>query len=605
MQKHTLHLLTPFLFFFTLFNSACAQNPPAAAIAYLDEERLAMQSTVLLNNESRMIPLQNLEELKVASINFSNTYSAVFDSLLNKYTRVTQFKGVDYLGPKNIAALTQDLKFYNTLVIQVTDVDLKNQKITEFIRANQQLKKVVLAVFGNGNALATLNDHTGPILWTEKVTTVTASVAAQAIFGGVALTQNLPRTFSAKYAVNTGFSTIKTRLQYTIPEAAGINSKNLTEIDDIAAEAIRQHATPGCVVLVAKDGKVIFNKAYGYHTYEAEAPEKVSDIFDLASVTKISATTIEAMKLVEEGKLSLDSTMGSYLSVAQNTNKTTITVRELMLHQAGLVPYIPFHDMIKPADHSADSSAAYPTKVSDGYYVRAGFYKDFMLPVMLKSHLNVRGKYEYSDLSMYFMKEIIESVTAEPLNLYMQQNFYDKLGMQTAGFLPRNRFTVDQIVPTENDTYFRHTLLRGFVHDQGAALAGGVSGHAGLFASANDLAILFQMLLNKGTYGDKQYLQAATIDSFTVKQSNVSRRGLGFDRWDPLTSRHYPSELASDQTYGHTGYTGTCVWVDPKYNLVYIFLSNRVHPKVTEKLSSLRIRPRIQDVVYKAIEKGL
>ncbi|RYY35157.1 MAG: beta-N-acetylglucosaminidase, partial [Sphingobacteriaceae bacterium] len=361
----------------------------------------------------------------------------------------------------------------------------------------------------------------------------------------------------------------------------------------------------GCVVLVAKDGKVIFNKAYGYHTYEADQPEKVSDIFDIASVTKIGATTVEVMKLVEEGKLSLDSTMGSYLPVARNTNKTTITVRELMLHQAGLVPYIPFHDMVKPADHSADSSSAFPTKVADGYYVRAGFYKDYMLPTMLKSHLNVRGKYEYSDLSMYFMKEIVESITAEPLNQYVQTNFYNKLGMQTAGFLPRNRFGTDQIIPTEQDSYFRHTLVHGYVHDQGAALAGGVSGHAGLFASANDLAILFQMLLNKGTYGDQQYLKPATIDSFTVKQSNVSRRGLGFDRWDPLVSRHYPSELASDQTYGHTGYTGTCVWVDPKYNLVYIFLSNRVYPKVTQKLSSLSIRPRIQDVVYKAIEKGL
>jgi CubicO group peptidase (beta-lactamase class C family) len=605
MRKNHRALLPLLLLPFILFHSACAQQPPLNTAAYINEEKLAGQTTVLLNNDSLLVPLKKLDELKIASINFSNTYAAAFDSLLNKYARINTVKGQDYLGPKNINMLTQDLKFYNTLIIQVTDIDLKNPRVLSFIKANQKLKKVVLAFFGNGNVLNTLDDYTEPVIWTEKVTPVTSAFVAQAIFGGVALAQKLPKAFSAKYTTNSGYITQKTRLQYTIPELAGINANNLKEIDNVAAEALRQHATPGCVVLVAKDGKVIFNKAYGYHTYNADEPDKITDIFDLASVTKIGATTMEVMKLVEEGKLNLDSTMGSYVPLARTTNKNNILVRELMLHQAGLVPYIPFHDHVKPSDHSADSSAAYPTKVADGYFIRQDFYKDYMLPTMLKTGLRVRGHYEYSDLSMYFMKEIVESVTAEPLNEYVQTEFYNKLGMQTAGFLPRKRFNVDQIVPTENDTYFRHTLLEGYVHDQGAALAGGVSGHAGLFASANDLAILFQMVLNKGTYGDIQYFKPQTVDMFTAKQSAVSRRGLGFDRWDPILTRHYPSELASDQTFGHTGYTGTCVWVDPKYNLVYIFLSNRVHPAVTERLSSLRIRGRIQDVIYRAIAAGL
>jgi len=177
--------------------------------------------------------------------------------------------------------------------------------------------------------------------------------------------------------------------------------------------------------------------------------------------------------------------------------------------------------------------------------------------------------------------------------------------MQTAGFLPLNRFNVNQIVPTENDTKDRKALLDGYVHDPTAALMGGVAGHAGLFASANDIAILYQMMLNKGTYGGVQYIKPATVDLFTAKQSAVSRRGLGFDRWDPIAERHYPSRNASDQAYGHTGFTGTCVWVDPKYNLVYVFLSNRVYPNVGNKLGSLNIRPRIQDAVYEAIQKGM
>lgn len=222
---------------------------------------------------------------------------------------------------------------------------------------------------------------------------------------------------------------------------------------------------------------------------------------------------------------------------------------------------------------------------------------------MLNSGLANRGKYVYSDLSMYFMKEIVERQSGEHLENYVQNQFYKPLGMTRAGFNPRRRFPKDQIIPTEDDQPFRKTLLEGYVHDQGAAMVGGVSGHAGLFSSANDLAILYQMILNRGVYGGMQYFKPGTVDMFTAKQSDVSRRGLGFDRWDPESTSGYPSKLASPQTYGHTGYTGTCVWVDPKYNLIYIFLSNRVNPTVSTKLSDLNIRGRIQDVIYEAIIK--
>jgi CubicO group peptidase (beta-lactamase class C family) len=421
----------------------------------------------------------------------------------------------------------------------------------------------------------------------------------------VAVTQNLTSTLSQKYRANTGFITIKTRLQYTVPEEVGINASNLNAIDNIAYEAIRNQATPGCVVLVAKDGKVIFNKAYGYHTYDKTTPDRITDIFDLASVTKISATTIETMRLTEEGILNLDSTIGTYIPMARKTNKNDIRLRELMEHQAGLIPDIQTYEKLKPIDISTDSSAAYPTKVALHYYLRQNYFRDVMWADMLNSPLRTRGQYIYSDLSMCFMKEINETITSTPLNEYVQNNFYDPLGMQTAGFLPYKRFPLNQIVPTENDEIFRHSLLDGYVHDPTAALLGNVSGNAGLFSSANDLAILYQMLLNRGTYGGDEYFKPATVDEFTAKQSDVSRRGIGFDRWDPIADRHYPSKLASPKTFGHTGYTGIGVWVDPTYNLVYIFLSNRVNPKVTDKLSSLNVRPRIQDAVYEAIQKGL
>lgn len=597
--------LVPVLLLFVLFNSACAQNP-SAGIAYVNEEKQVQNSTVLLNDASYAVPLQNLENVKAASVHFSYQYATEFDSLLNKYSKVDSFNGNDYLtGLKNITNLSLDLKWYNTVIIALGPQDVSNPQVLAFIQQNQKLKNIVIALFGIGSSLAKLNDIGAPVIWSERMSPVSADFSAEAIFGGVAITQKLQATYSPRYAAGMGFLTQKTRLQYTVPEEVGINAANLQEIDDIANQAVSEHATPGCVVLVARDGKVIFNKAYGYHTYDNREPDKLTDIFDLASVTKVTATTMAVMRLTEEGVLNMDSTIGHYIPYAHGTNKDDIKLRELMTHQAGLVPDVRTYEDLKPSDHSIDSSAAYPTKVVDNYYLRKNYFNDVMWPKIMSSPLRTRGQYVYSDISMVFMKEISETASSQPINLYVLHQFYLPLGMQTTGYLPLYRFAATRIIPTENDVVFRHVLLDGYVHDQTAALCGDVSGNAGLFSDANDLAILYQMLLNKGTYGGVRYFKPETVTMFTSQQSGVSRRGLGFDRWDPLPTHHYPSQLASPETFGHTGYTGTCVWVDPKYNLVYIFLSNRVNPKVTEKLSSLNTRPRIQDAVYKAIEKGL
>jgi CubicO group peptidase (beta-lactamase class C family) len=606
MRKNKRGCIPLILLAFTLFHSACAQNPPLIGQAYINEEKSVEKSTVLFNNAAYLIPLQKLDNLKIASVHFTNQYTTAFDSLLNKYSKVQAFDGNGYTGSNaTFNNLSADLKWYNTIIVQVNDADLNNPQLIDFINTNQKLKNVIVVAFGNGSLLSKLNTVTSPVIWSERVNAVSAAYAAQAIFGGMPITQKLTRTYSPVYSTGMGFITDKTRLQYTVPEEAGINATNLQVIDQIAREAIAEHATPGCVVLVAKDGKVIFNKAYGYHTYDNTIPDKLTDIFDVASMTKVTATTMEAMKLTGEGKLSVENTLGYYVPLARKSNKNDLKISEILMHQAGLIPDIPTFEKIKPADHSTDSSAAYPTKVSDHYFLRKDYYKDVMLPDMLNSPLKTRGQYVYSDLSMLLMKEVVESITSIPLNEYVQQQFYGPLGMQTAGFLPLYRFSPNQIIPTENDQEYRKSLLDGYVHDPTAALMGGVAGHAGLFASANDLAIIYQMTLNRGNYGGFQYLKPEIVDLFTSKQSEVSRRGLGFDRWDPIADRHYPSKLASPQTYGHTGFTGTCIWVDPKYNLVYIFLSNRVNPTVGSKLSSLNIRPRIQDAVYEAIAKGL
>src|SRR5690606_8042409 len=308
----------------------------------------------------------------------------------------------------------------------------------------------------------------------------------------------------------------ETSLKSSKPEAVGIDGKILTEkIDNIVLEAIRERATPGAVVAVIKDNKVIFEKAYGYHTYENQVETKVDDIFDLASISKIAATTLAVMRLSEEGKINLNETLGHYLEDSRNTNKANIRLKDVMLHQAGLIPSIPFHRGLKDNDYSSDSSATYPTKVADGFYLRENYFDEEMWPKILNSPTKPSGGYVYSDLSMYLMQKVIERQSEMPLDKYVKDIFYDSLGMHSTSFNPWKNYPSYRIVPTERDgKSFRDTLLLGFVHDQGAALANGVAGHAGLFSTARDLAIYGQLLLNRGSYGGATFLKSETIDFF-------------------------------------------------------------------------------------------
>ena len=593
-------ILTSLIFLITVSTVACSQDHQKSE-KWITNFQNIEKSTVVLNNDKQLIPFLNLEEKKIASIDLGFSHSITFDSLANKFSKVDHFNANTYLAQNNLKELIDDLKFYNNLIFCLSDVSVFNAEVMTFIKEMEQKKQVVIALFGDARSLTKLDEVNAPIIWCPQHNDDGANFTAQLIFGGTNTSAKLTSNYSDKYQSGMGNSIEKIRLKYTVPEEVGINTHALKAIDEVANEAIREKATPGMVVLVAKDGKVIFNKAYGYHTYENQVADKVNDIFDLASITKTSATTLEVMRLHEQGKLNLDTTINTYLARTRNTDKQKIKVKEVMLHQAGFIPFIPFYNYIKPTDYSRDSTESFNLKVADSFYMKKEYYKNIMWKRMLETPLRTRGNYVYSDLSMYYMQEMVENITQTPLELAVQRNFYQPLGMTTTGFNPRYRFSKSQIVPTENDIFFRKTLLWGYVHDQGAAMAGGVAGHAGLFSNATDLAILYQMLLNRGTYGGKRYFKASTVDLFTAKQSDLSRRGLGFDRWDPDLSKGYPSKLASSQTFGHTGYTGTCVWVDPKHNLVYILLSNRVHPQVSDKLSKLNVRARIQDIIYQAI----
>lgn len=580
------------LFFLFCFNLSvvCAQQNPVEVLTTLNR---MTASSVLLNNEKSIIPLKKLQERKMGSL-FA---SAALNRLLNKYESVPNLSTGAFSNDS-------DLKHFNTLIIEVNDTLLTNAHFIDRLHQLSKTKQLIIAGFGSYACLAQLNNLKSPIIWNQDTSDYAKVIVAQIAFGGVAAEGKLPVSVSSNFHKGAGYATVKTRLEYTIPEAVGIDGAKMTaEIDAIAKEMIEGKAAPGGVVMIVKDNNVIFEKAYGNHYYDVLQPVTTDDIFDLASISKIAATTLAVMKLEEDEKIDLNKTIGDYLKDARATNKANIKVRDVMLHQAGFVSFIPFYRDLTIEDFRTDSSSAFPVKVSENYYLRKGYFENVMWPLMLQSKVKPPGEYLYSDLSMYVMQKIVEAQSEKPLDKFVKEEFYDKLGMYSTGYNPRERFPASRIVPTELDKTFRNSQLIGYVHDQGAAMAGGIAGHAGLFATANDLAIYGQLLLNKGVYGGEAYLKPETVDKYTRRYGANSRRGLGFDRQDPDPAKEYPSKYASTSVFGHTGYTGTAIWMDPEQELVYIFLSNRVQPFVSPYLSKLDIRSRIHDAIYKAIPK--
>jgi CubicO group peptidase (beta-lactamase class C family) len=601
---NSFHIRSSIFFILILsFTIACSQPEPIKNKTTVDQKE-PEKSTVVLNNSGGFIPVKELKDVRIASVHFNFTNSNTFDSIANKYWAVEAFNGDTIINDEDFFALHDKLKLYNLVLIELSAETKFSSGLTTFIKELETITKTIVVVTGSGKNLAYLNNIKSPIIWNKTDNSEIASVLAQVIFGGKAANNHLNATYSGKFKKGSGSTTAKTRLGYSVPEAVSVNSTLLSGIDSIVHAGIAAHSAPAIVVLVAKDGEVIFNKAYGTHTYDGGQETKLTDLFDLASVTKVTATTPVVMRLYDGKVLNLDSPISKYVAVTRNiADKKDIRIKEAMLHEAGYTPYIKFYELLKPSDLSRDSSAAYPTAIADNYFLRANYFNEVMWPVTLNSKVETRGKYVYSDVSMYMMKEVVETATHQKLNDYVLNELYLPLGMQTTGFLPRKRFDRSRIVPTtENDNWVRNMLVQGYVNDPGAAMAGGVEGHAGLFSNANDLAIFYQMLLNKGVYGGSKYYNASTVDLFTSRRSKTSGRGYGYARItekEEQANKGYPSQ----QAFGHSGYTGTYVWVDPKYNLVYICLTNRVYPddNKTYGPSKVNIRAEVLDLVYKSV----
>ncbi len=402
------------------------------------------------------------------------------------------------------------------------------------------------------------------------------------------------------------------------PEEVGIDGQILNrEINTIMQEAIDQGAFPGAQILLAKDGIIFYEGTFGHHTYERKQAVRPTDLYDLASLTKTTATTLALMKLYEEGLFDLDKAMGDYFPKITKRDKRDLQMREVLAHQAGLKAWIPFWSESKRKNGrfkwntvKSDSSRRFPYRISESGLFLHRKYKERKIYRMIKqSEVSEEKEYLYSGLSYYLFPEWVERASGLPFEEYLDQKFYTPLGAETLKFNPYKYFPLERITPTEADTFFRMDTLHGRVHDEGAAMMLGVSGNAGLFSNARDLAKVYQMLLNKGQYGGVQYLSPQTIKTFTTRQfpENDNRRGLGFDKplinYDPLLSS--VARDATSQSYGHTGYTGTLVWADPVHNLLFVFLSNRVHPtRNNSKIYQLNVRPNIHNLVYDLLRSG-
>lgn len=560
------------------------------------------------------IPL-SAQQKKIAYVGIGesgpNTLSRRLQEDLNADVFFFSYKDDQAKADEIIKQVPKDGK-YDAIIIGVHNYSLRpanNFGISQAaIQLYKELNFIKTITLTFGNVLATRNFCSA---WTLAACyqddAITQHAAADLLEGKSFSMGKLPVSFCS-YKTGDGFvhGGIK-------PIKAAVDTKDkFYEVDSIVEDGLAQQAFPGCVILAAHKGKIIYHKAFGYYDFEAKEKVTTQSIYDLASVTKISATTVSVMKLYEEGKLDIDKTIGDYLPVAKGSNKSGILLRDLLLHQAGLVPYIVFYKETLDAKTGKPYSSIYSSKLAKGFdvrvaenmYIRNG-WGDIMFDEILKSPLGPRNKYVYSDNDFIFLGKIVEQITGMTLDEYARKNFYDKLGMKTTGFLPRKRFPVNRIVPTEADDYFRRQTVRGDVHDEGAAMFGGVAGHAGLFSNAYDLSLLYQMLLNGGELNGVRYLKPETIKLFTDYNSDISRRGLGFDKPEKDNAEReepYPSSLASPETFGHTGFTGTCVWVDPKNDLLYIFLSNRVNPtRNNYKLGRMNIRSKIQDAIYRAV----
>ena len=570
----------------------------------------------LLKNKNDVLPIENLQKNKIAYVKMGDDVNSDFVKTLKKYTEVTE------VAHDNIDSLNIKLQQFDKVIIgfHKSDKPWKSHAFTdkELIDIQEIAKKntVILDAFVKPYALAQISnfDEIEAVIVSYQNRDIAQIVSAQIIFGAVAAKGILPVSIANFFKVGEGLSTQKlNRLGFNVPENLRMNRTILNQIDGIAQTAINEKVAPGITVLVARKGQVIFEKSYGHFDYEKKTKVKTSDVYDVASLTKILATLPNVMQLYDKKKLNLNSTLGKMLPVFKDSDKADINFKDLMTHAARLKAWEPFYkktidSLQKPTTkwYQKLPSESFKKKVADSLYIRND-YHDTIIKYIVESKLNPKKEYKYSDFTFIILKEFIEKTWQKPLDEVADNNFFSILGTNNTLFNPLQRVDKSQIPPTEIDKYFRQQTLQGYVHDMAAAMEGGVSGQAGLFSNAIDVAKIMQMFLQKGNYGGTKFFSPQTFDDFNTCYlcPEGNRRGLGFDK-PQLAGQEGPTcNCVSPSSFGHTGFTGTMTWADPESEIVYVFLSNRTYPdaNLPNLLTKNKVREKIQKIIQEAIIK--
>ena len=597
----------------------------------------ARETLFLLKNHDQLLPLGGLDTLRVGVFFMQNAEPTVFLETLRKYTPHITGEALPMLmgTPKAKAWVKAREGTYDIHVLFLRDDVFQGEPLPYMyrratIQALQEAAPTItvlaepkqglqeMPVLAEAEALLTTTDT----YWGQ-------SLAAQVIFGGSPIDNRLPIALADQFPVGSGLALGASRLGYTPPEATGMRAQLLRDsIAHLVQLGLDSMAYPGAQVLVAHRGKIVYHEAFGHHTYEQLRPVQTDDIYDLASVTKVSSALPALMQWYGQGRFELDAPLTRYFDgFRRRSNKDELTYRQMLAHNARLRPWIPYWQgtlrghgrypwrrrwnptrindrRFRWNTFEAEPSEKYSIRITDSLWLHRDF-KEKIYKAIRKSPLNEEPGYVYSGLLFYLLPEIVQDMAGKNFEEYLKETFYRPLGAHTITYNPLRYYDETRIVPTEQDTFFRMQLLHGTVHDEGAAMMGGVSANAGLFASANDLAKLFQMYMNYGQYGNRQLIASRAVEEFTRCQycEEDNRRGLGFDKpmieYDSTAS--YIAEAASARSFGHSGYTGTFVWADPEEELILIFMSNRVHPtRLNRKLYTLGIRPRLHAALYEA-----
>lgn len=575
-------------------------------------KKLVQHEICIAKNDSAFIPLYNKPYKTMAAVSLGGSGPTAFENIMKSYGNCDIFSVNKVFGNEYCTNIVGQLQNYDMVVVglhQINKYPKDNYGITEdvcdLVNRLKKKTKVTVVCFGNPYSMRAFSElHTTVFAFGD--TEPYHQAAAAAVWGMTESDARLSVSVGTEYPLSSGITILKSDVLQPINYVTKVHKK-LFKIDSLVKKAIESKATPGCQVFVAQKGQILYQKSFGKFTYEKSKKVEDHDLYDIASITKIASTTLAIMKLTEEQKINLDDSLSQYLPELKGSNKQNLTIRQILVHEAGLKDFIPFYSEMKSNPELKDSiisgtiTETFCYEVNDGIFVNKNYVKT-MIEKIAESPLGAKGKYVYSDLGMIMLRVMVERVTKQAFETYLDENFYQPMGLKYMTFNPRLKFPKSQIVPTEKDPDFRKGVLQGYVHDPSAAMLGGVSGHAGLFSNASDLAEIGQMLLNYGFYNGKRLLKAKTVIEFTSRQSSGSRRGLGFDKPENSPGKSSPaSHYASNLCFGHTGFTGTCMWVDPENGLVYVFLSNRVYPSADNRtLITKNVRTEIMDVIWEA-----